>query len=625
MEKPLRIGVLALQGNFREHAAMLRRLGAEPVEVRLPEQLDGLDGLIIPGGESTAIGRLMRLYGIDEALRRFEAPIFGTCAGMIVLDRDHLALGDFHVRRNAFGRQVRSFEADLDVVAGEEPVRAVFIRAPWIEDAGPGVEILAEVDGHAVLAREGRLLVAAFHPELTDDTRIHELFLNQVREAQELSGHSKWSSIKHKKGAADAKRGKLFSKLTRAIIVAAREGGPDPAGNLALQNAVEKARSYSMPKDNIDRAIAKGSGADSDTSQFETVVYEGYGPSGVAVIVESLTDNRNRTAAEVRHTFAKNDGNLGTSGAVLWLFERRGVVLVDAAGADEDELTLAAAEGGAEDVVPDGSTFQVTSAPEDLAAVREAIEAAGFTIESAELTMVAKTIVEVEDESDAKKILRLIDELEDNDDVQEVFANFDIPERVLEAVAGYGDVLLLDRAGGVHVDPHPDAGVERLEQLHRGLPRHELRQLRDRDRRAVDVRLRREHADGRRRRDEIEVRPVALVDDVVVVRDRLAGRDRSVLGGGGVGGGSGREHGRVEPQLVAAALADERPDVAEQPLLAARSRLHDDRPGGRRLREIEAREDGGSGDRDHERCERHLHGVIVAHPEPSDPMPTVST
>ena len=191
-----------------------------------------------------------------------------------------------------------------------------------------------------------------------------------------------------------------------------------------------------MPKDNIDRAIAKGSGADADQSQFETVVYEGFGPSGVAVIVEALTDNRNRTAAEVRHTFAKNDGNLGGSGAVLWLFERRGVVLVDAAGADEDELTLAAAEGGAEDVALDGSTFQVTSAPEELSAVREAVEAAGFTIESAELTMVAKTTVEVADESDAKKILRLIDELEDNDDVQEVFANFDIPERVLEAVAG---------------------------------------------------------------------------------------------------------------------------------------------------------------------------------------------
>ena len=182
MEKPLRIGVLAVQGNFREHAAVLRRLGAEPVEVRLPEQLDGLDGLIIPGGESTAIGRLMRLYGLDEAVREFGGPIFGTCAGMIVLDRDHLGLGDYATRRNAFGRQVRSFEADLDIGDGDEPLRAVFIRAPWLEDAGADVEVLAEVDGHPVLAREGRLLVAAFHPELTDDTRVHERFLNIVRE-----------------------------------------------------------------------------------------------------------------------------------------------------------------------------------------------------------------------------------------------------------------------------------------------------------------------------------------------------------------------------------------------------------------------------------------------------------
>jgi pyridoxal 5'-phosphate synthase pdxT subunit len=182
MESPLRIGVLAVQGNFREHAAVLRRLGAEPVEVRLPEQLAGLDGLIIPGGESTAIGRLMRLYGLDEAVREFRGPIFGTCAGMIVLDRDHLGLGDYGTQRNAFGRQVRSFEADLDVGDGHEPLRAVFIRAPWLEDAGPEVEVLAEVDGHPVLAREGRLLVAAFHPELTDDTRVHERFLNIVRE-----------------------------------------------------------------------------------------------------------------------------------------------------------------------------------------------------------------------------------------------------------------------------------------------------------------------------------------------------------------------------------------------------------------------------------------------------------
>jgi 5'-phosphate synthase pdxT subunit len=186
MEMPLKIGVLALQGNFREHAAVLRRLGAEPVEVRLPEQLDGLDGLIIPGGESTAIGRLMRLYGLDEAVREFRNPILGTCAGMIVLDRDHLGLGDYSTRRNAFGRQVRSFEADLDIGDGDEPLRAVFIRAPWLEDAGPDVEVLAEVDGHPVLAREGRLLVAAFHPELTDDTRVHERFLNLVREETDV-------------------------------------------------------------------------------------------------------------------------------------------------------------------------------------------------------------------------------------------------------------------------------------------------------------------------------------------------------------------------------------------------------------------------------------------------------
>jgi YebC/PmpR family DNA-binding regulatory protein len=251
-----------------------------------------------------------------------------------------------------------------------------------------------------------------------------------------VSGHSKWSSIKHKKGAADAKRGKLFSKLSRAIIVAAKEGGGDPAGNLALQNAIEKAKSYSMPKDNIDRAIAKGSGADADASAFEVVVYEGYGPSGVAVIVEALTDNRNRTASDVRHVFAKNDGNLGGSGAVSWLFERRGIVMVDAEGVDEDELTLAAAEGGAEDVELDGSSYQVTCAPEQLAAVREAVEGAGFPVDAAALTMVPKTTVEVADENEAKKILRLIDQLEDNDDVQDVYANFDIPERVLEAVAG---------------------------------------------------------------------------------------------------------------------------------------------------------------------------------------------
>ena len=246
-----------------------------------------------------------------------------------------------------------------------------------------------------------------------------------------MSGHSKWSSIKHKKGAADAKRGKLFSKLSRAIIVAAKEGGPDPAGNLSLQNAIEKARSYSMPKDNIERAIARGSGQDSDAATFETIVYEGYATGGVAVIVEALTDNRNRTAADVRHLFAKHDGNLGEAGSVAWLFERRGVVVVDG-GADEDELTLAAAEGGADDVRRDGSTWEVTAAPEHLSAVREAVEGAVFMVQSAELALIPKTTIEVDDEAHARKVLRLIDALEENDDVQEVYANFDIPERVLE-------------------------------------------------------------------------------------------------------------------------------------------------------------------------------------------------
>jgi len=181
--KPLRIGVLALQGNFREHAQMLRRLGADVVEVRKADQL-GLDGLVIPGGESTTFTLLMHLYGLDDGIRRFERPVFGTCAGMIVLDRDHLGLVDLAVRRNAFGRQVASFETDLPVAGLEEPMRAVFIRAPWVEEVGPGVEVLADIDGRPVLAREGRFLVAAFHPELTDDTRLHELFLESVREAE---------------------------------------------------------------------------------------------------------------------------------------------------------------------------------------------------------------------------------------------------------------------------------------------------------------------------------------------------------------------------------------------------------------------------------------------------------
>jgi YebC/PmpR family DNA-binding regulatory protein len=250
-----------------------------------------------------------------------------------------------------------------------------------------------------------------------------------------VSGHSKWHSIRRQKGAADAKRGQLFSKLVRAIIVAAREGGPDPAANLALANAIEKARENSMPKENIERAIARGTGSGPDGAAYERVTYEGYGPGGVAVFVEAVTDNRNRTAADVRHTFSKNDGNLGESGSVAWLFERRGLVLVPADSVDEDELTLAAAEGGAEDVVQEGSSFQVTCTPEDLPALREALTQAGIAFDSAELTMLPKTTIQIEDEGAAKKLVRLMEALEENDDVQDVYANFDIPEGILEAVA----------------------------------------------------------------------------------------------------------------------------------------------------------------------------------------------
>jgi pyridoxal 5'-phosphate synthase pdxT subunit len=182
------IGVLAVQGNFREHVAMLRRLGADAVEVRKPEELEGLDGLVIPGGESTAIMRLIRLYGLEDAIRRFSQPVFGTCAGLILLDREHLDLVDLAVDRNAYGRQVASFETDLDLAGDDRPLRGVFIRAPRIRETGPGVEVLAELDGEPVLVRQGRFLAATFHPELTDDTRVHERFLQLVREKEPVHG-----------------------------------------------------------------------------------------------------------------------------------------------------------------------------------------------------------------------------------------------------------------------------------------------------------------------------------------------------------------------------------------------------------------------------------------------------
>ncbi len=248
-----------------------------------------------------------------------------------------------------------------------------------------------------------------------------------------MSGHSKWSSIKHKKGAADAKRGQLFTKLARAIQVAARDGGPDPAGNAALATAVQKARDASMPKDNIERAIAKGAGNDADAAAWETAVYEGYAPGGVAVLVEALTDNRNRTGSEVRHLFGRNGGNLGEPGSVAWNFDKKGVVVVDSERHDEDDL-IVAIDAGAEDLTRDENVWEIVSEPGDLQAVRDALEEAEVDIQSADLTMRPQTKVEVE-EGHVGRVLRLIEDLEDQDDVSAVHANFDIDAATLERLA----------------------------------------------------------------------------------------------------------------------------------------------------------------------------------------------
>jgi YebC/PmpR family DNA-binding regulatory protein len=249
-----------------------------------------------------------------------------------------------------------------------------------------------------------------------------------------VSGHSKWATIKHKKGKTDARRGKLFSKLSRGITVAAREGGTDPTMNMTLANAIEKAKAESMPKDNIERAIQRGGGG-AEGEQYESIVYEGYGPAGVAIIVEVLTDNKNRSAAEVRNIFSKHGGQLAQPGAVAWGFERRGSIVVDGTKYDEDTVMTAAIEAGADDVVQDGAQFEVLTQPADFAAVRDALQAAGIDLEQADLTMVPKNTVEL-DEGDARKTMKIMDALEDSDDVQEVYANFDIPEEILEALAG---------------------------------------------------------------------------------------------------------------------------------------------------------------------------------------------
>jgi YebC/PmpR family DNA-binding regulatory protein len=248
-----------------------------------------------------------------------------------------------------------------------------------------------------------------------------------------MSGHSKWHSIKHKKGAADAKRGKLFSKLARAITVAARDGGGDPDGNPTLATAIQKAKEASMPKDKIQKAIDVGTGAGSDGAAIERIVYEGYGPAGVAVLVEALTDNRNRASAEIRHAFSKHGGSLGEPGSVAWIFEKKGAIVVDGDRYGEEDV-LGAIDAGAEDVREEEGKLRIICDPGDLTAVREALEGEGVEVESVGLATEPKSTVEVKGH-DAGRLLKLLDALDEQDDVDEVFANFDIPADVLEQLA----------------------------------------------------------------------------------------------------------------------------------------------------------------------------------------------
>ncbi|MGH2922881.1 MAG: YebC/PmpR family DNA-binding transcriptional regulator [Solirubrobacterales bacterium] len=248
-----------------------------------------------------------------------------------------------------------------------------------------------------------------------------------------MAGHSKWAGIKHKKAIVDSRRGKLFTKLARAITVAARDGGGNPEGNPPLALAVQKARDASMPKGNIQRAIDRGTGEGADAAAIETVTYEGYGPGGAAILVEALTDNRNRTGSEVRHLFDKHGGSLGEPNSVAWQFEKRGVILVDGERYSDDDL-IAAIDAGAEDVAADGDVLKVITPATELAAVRAALADAGVGIESSELSMEPKTVVEV-GEADAPTLLRLMDALSEHDDVDSVHANFDVPDEVLEKAA----------------------------------------------------------------------------------------------------------------------------------------------------------------------------------------------
>lgn len=249
-----------------------------------------------------------------------------------------------------------------------------------------------------------------------------------------MSGHSKWSTIKRKKGANDAKRGKIFTRLIKEITVAARQGGGDPEGNPRLRSAIASAKSENMPKDNISRAIKKGTGEIAG-EVYDEILYEGYGPGGVAVLVECLTDNRNRTVADVRHYFAKNNGNLGESGCVAWMFDKRGLILVDKEKISEEELMDMALEAGADDVLEEDDEFHILTSPEEFEDVRESLEEGGLSFIDASIAMVPQNTVDVAEEKVARSMLRLMESLEDHEDVQNVYANFDIDDGLMEQLS----------------------------------------------------------------------------------------------------------------------------------------------------------------------------------------------
>ena len=249
-----------------------------------------------------------------------------------------------------------------------------------------------------------------------------------------MSGHSKWSTIKRKKGAADAKRGRIFTRLIKEITVAARMGGGDQDGNPRLRSAIATAKAENMPKDNIERAIKKGTG-ELEGAVYEEITYEGYGPGGVAVMVECMTDNKNRTVADIRHAFSKSGGNLGESGCVAWMFDKKGSILIGKSAIDEEELMDKALEAGAEDVLEEENVFQIVTTPDDFEAVREALQADGLEFIEAAVSLIPQNTVDITEEKPAKQLLRLLESLEDHDDVQSVSANFDIPDEIMEAVS----------------------------------------------------------------------------------------------------------------------------------------------------------------------------------------------